>query len=65
MGISADWRAELYGVRCLLAHWQVDLEGVADGVNARALGTEGFDAHETNGVGCCGVEIFAARLREI
>ena len=41
MGISADWRAELYGVRCLLAHWQVDLEGVADGVNARAFGDRG------------------------
>jgi len=55
----------LYGVRCLLAHWQVDLEGVADGVNARALGTEGFVARETNGVGCCDVGTFAARPREI
>jgi hypothetical protein len=62
MGISTDWRAELCGLRC----WrQVDLDGVPEGVNARALGTEGFGAHETNGVGCCDVEVFAARLREI
>jgi hypothetical protein len=65
MGISTDWRAELYGVRCWLTPRQVDLDGVADGVNARALGTEGFVARETNGVGCCDVGTFAARPREI
>ena len=53
------------GLRCWLAPRQVDLDGVPEGVNARALGTEGFVAHETNGVGCCDVEVFAARLREI
>jgi hypothetical protein len=65
MGISTDWRAELYGVRCWLAPRQVDLDGVPEGVNARAFKTEGFVARETNGVCCCDVEVFAARLREI